>query len=244
MATYHQPVLRPWAHRSVPYVLFGALAVVILAVVALVVTATDAGVGSGGSSVVTAGATDADAAVSAWTAAHRAEAFPGVTGPFLGACSTVPSGTQGLCTLPREDLGDGRIVGVGVVATDSGVDLLVLPTIDPLGLLTWHVADSAAWPAPGSGSFGPPWSPSTALAAWTATDGTGVFGAGATYVAGCSASGAIAGPDQVLLCGSLVEQTKTQRTYAVGVMGGAPAMRIQLSELGDHTWWVSATQPM
>jgi hypothetical protein len=243
MTTYPHRVPRQHERRPLPILLFGALIAVVAAVAAIVAVSESGDDTASGPAAPIATYVEPSAAVTAWVAAHRGEVFVGVEGPVLGDCATVPSTARGLCTILRDDLGTTRIYGVGAVASDWGTDLLLTSTV-ALGTTTWKVADSAAWPAPESGSFGPPWSPSTTLAEWVATEGAAVLGTGATYVVTCEAAGAIAGPDQVLVCGALTEQSPGHRTYVLGPMGATPVIEVTIAEMGDHTWWVTQTRSL
>ena len=163
-------------------------------------------------------------AVEAWLVEHRSEVFAGYEGELVGECTD--GLLEGLCTIPREDLGVRKIEAVGVAASDWGADLLL-----ERGEGGWAVVDVWAWDLE-SGEAGPPFSPLTALAGWWSTTAPGV-----TFVRECEQADP-ADIDQELVCAELVEADDETRTYRTGPPPAVDEHVVELHHQPDHTWTV------
>lgn len=199
-----------------------------------------------GASVTVADDVSPTVVIGRWLEEARDDLFPVADGPFLGECPhDAPGLTVGLCSRLIEDLGAVQIHLVGVYATDWGADVLLERGADG-----WTVIDESPWPELGSPSFGPPWSPTTAIAAWWSRDAapsaTERFGEHAVHLRSCAEAREVADAPtgQPLLCSSLVESRMTgdgarQRAYLSGRVDAPPAARIAVTEQPDHTWLVT-----
>lgn len=185
-------------------------------------------------------------AVGLWLEESRDDVFPGADGPYLGECPSDSSGaTVGLCSRLTEDLGNVQIHLVGAYATDWGADVLLERGADG-----WTVIDVSPWPELGSPSFGPPWSPSTAIAAWWSHDAvpsvTERFGERAVHLRSCTEAREVADAPtgQPLLCSAVTESRRTGdgarlRIYLSGLVDAPPVVRLAVTEQPDHTWFVT-----
>ena len=198
-----------------------------------------------------AGEVSPTAAIRHWLEQSRDEVFPGFAGPFIGECPVdAPGVTVGLCSRLVEDLGTVQIHLVGVYATDWGADVLVEG-----GSEGWTVIDEAPWPELGTPSFGPPWSPLTAIAAWWSDDAVPSaaerFGEHAVHLRSCAEAREVADAptEQPLLCSTIDESQRTSegmrvRTYLSGLLDASPAVRIAVTEQPDHVWLVTDVEEL
>lgn len=233
----------PRHHVSVPAVAL-ALAATLTAVVGAVVA--NRWLDDGASVTAVADEVSPVAAVEHWLEGAREDVFPGATGPYLGECPTdAPGFTVGLCSRLTEDLGNVQLHLVGAYATDWGADLLLERGADG-----WAVTDVSPWPELGTPSFGTPWSPLTAIAAWWTRDAvpnlTERFGEGAVHLRSCDDAREVAdaATGQPLVCSVLVDTGLTgdgarQRVYRSGLVDAPPSVRVSVTEQPDHTWLVS-----
>lgn len=162
-------------------------------------------------------------AIEQWVVAHRDTEFPGFDGEFAGPCED--GVLDVLCTIPREDLGVRKIVGVGVASSDWGADLLLQR--DDAG---WAAVESWSWDLE-SAALGPPFSPMTAIAEWWSTIDPGVV-----FVQDCSE---VAGPTtQDVVCAVLESGGDEVRRYRTGSPPTVDAHQLELRHQSDHSWVV------